>query len=170
MNPSTKALLEGLVKAIKAERDGQSFYLMAARSTEDARGKRVFEMMAGEELEHMKLLTAQYDAILKTGRPDLTFRLGQRSALDGLSPIFSEALKKRISEAHIEMSALSIAIQLELDAMNFYKAEAGKTQDEDVRKFYNELADWESGHYHTLISQQEYLKEDYWTDSRFSPF
>ena len=41
---------------------------------------------------------------------------------------------------------------------------------EEIRAFYLELADWETGRYRALLSQQESLKEDYWSDSGFSPF
>ena len=36
--------------------------------------------------------------------------------------------------------------------------------------FFTELAEWEAGHYEALLTQQESLKEDYWSASRFSPF
>ena len=92
------------------------------------------------------------------------------STLSDMSPIFSDQIKSRIQDAHIEMSALSIGIQLELDAMKFYKSQAEAADDPDITNFYNELAEWESGHYHALLKQQEELKEDYWSSGGFSPF
>ena len=68
------------------------------------------------------------------------------------------------------MSALSIGIQLELDAMNFYKAQADAAEDDVVRGFFHELAEWETGHYQALLTQQGELKEDYWAAGGFAPF
>lgn len=170
MENANKKLTEGLMEAIKAERDGYSFYMMAAGGTGDPKGKEVFETLAREELDHMNFLRQQYDAILKTGRPDMNIKLGPRKDLTGISPIFSERLKSRIKDAHIEMSALSIGIQLELDAIKFYKEQARTSTDPDVTGFFNELADWETGHYNALWEQQQALKEDYWSAGGFAPF
>jgi rubrerythrin len=70
----------------------------------------------------------------------------------------------------MEMSALSIGIQLELNAINFYKTQATEIDNQEVKKFFRELVDWETGHYHALLRQQESLKEDYWSSAGFSPF
>jgi rubrerythrin len=65
---------------------------------------------------------------------------------------------------------LSIGIQLELNAIEFYRAQSSITQNEQVKKFYSELADWEVGHYQILLKQHDYLKEDYWHSAGFAPF
>jgi rubrerythrin len=170
MEDNNKALLDGLMQAIKGERDGYSFYMMASRGSDDPKGQEVFEQLAHEEMEHMHFLRQQYDSILRSGKPDLTIKLGSKTALSDMSPIFSDQIKSRIQDAHIEMSALSIGIQLELDAIKLYKSQAEAASDPDITNFYNELAEWESGHYHALLKQQEELKEDYWSSGGFSPF
>ena len=68
------------------------------------------------------------------------------------------------------MTALSVGIQLELAAQTFYKGQSEEASNDTVRDFFAELAEWESGHYQALLTQQEALKEDYWSTSRFSPF
>jgi rubrerythrin len=161
---------EALLKAMKAEREGYGFYMMAAQSSSDEKGKKIFETLASEELDHMHFLKGQYDAIVKTGKPDPNLKLGTQLDLGGSFPIFSDAIKSRLKGAHIEMSALAIGIQLELDAMNFYKTQALGTADPGIKKFFETLADWESGHYHALLRQETALKEDYWSESGFAPF
>jgi rubrerythrin len=161
---------EALLKAIKAEREGYGFYMMAAQSSLDEKGKKIFETLAAEELDHMNFLKGQYDAIVKTGKPDQSLNLGAKLDLSGGFPIFSEAIKSRLKGAHIEMSALAIGITLELDAMNFYKMQAQTSADLGIKKFMDTLADWESGHYHALLRQETELKENYWSESGFAPF
>ena len=165
-----KRVTDGLKQAIQAEIDGFHFYMMAARSTDDAKGREVFESLAQDEKEHVRFLSLQYDAFMEKGAPDPTVTLGKRAELQGTSPIFSDQFRQRISGAHFEMSALSIGIGLELSAVNFYKDQATQSNDEIVQKFYTELADWESGHYRALLQQQESLKDDYWAGGGFSPF
>ncbi|MFC2172460.1 ferritin family protein [Acidobacteriota bacterium] len=170
MSSEKDAIAEGLLKAIKAESDGQHFYLMAARSTQDPKGREIFETLADEEAGHMRFLKHQYKSILEKGEVDLEQQLGSRLMLEGMHPIFSGELQARIKDAHFEMTALSIGIKLELDAMEFYKAEAVAHSDPAVTKFYEDLAEWESCHYNALLQQHEALKEDYFSGSNFSPF
>lgn len=170
MDEATKRITDGLFRAVQAEGDGQHFYRMAAGSVADPKGKEVFEMLAREELDHQRFLKAQYRSLVEAGRADTSLKLGQKADLSGESPIFSSGLRARLHEAHFEMSALSIGIQLELNAMKFYRGQAESASDPTVRAFFDELAEWESGHYHALLRQQENLKEDYWSAADFSPY
>jgi rubrerythrin len=170
MENSQKAITDGLVKAMKAERYGHSFYLMAANSTTDAKGKEVFETLAREELAHMHFLRKQYNAIKETGRPDESISLGSQTDLSGMSPIFSDSLKTRIKDANFEMTSLAIGIQLEKDSMEYYNSQSEAVDDPIIKQFYSRLAEWESGHYRALLKQQEELKEDFWSEGGFAPF
>ena len=170
MDEKKKQIAEGLLQAVKAERYGHTFYLMAARTTEDPKGKEVFEMLAHEELHHMHFLRNQYDSILETGELSQAEKLDSPTDLTGMSPIFSDDLRARIKDASFEMTSLSIGIQLELDAMKFYRAQSDAIDHPEAKRFFNELADWESGHYQALLRQYEELKEDFWSESGFTPF
>ena len=165
-----KLVKEGLLKAMKAEREGQFFYLMAAKSTEDTKGREVFNRLAAEEADHFNYLKGQYQAVLKTGEIDANIKLGAPLSLDGASPIFSDNIKTRIKDAHYEMTALSVAIQLEFDASKFYKDQAEFVDDIAAKTLYLELAAWETGHYRALLAQSDMLKEDYWQEGGFAPF
>jgi rubrerythrin len=173
MEAATKTrLAEGLRRAIEAEAYGRDFYLMAARSTSDPRGREVFERLAAEELEHQRFLSRHHASILERGAPDGAARLGPRSSLEGASPIFSDELRARIREAHFEMTALAIGVKLEEDAAIFYSREAEATAalDERVSAFYRELAAWESEHHQALLRQQLALREEFWSAGGFAPF
>ena len=164
------AVLQGLLSAMRAEHEGFHFYAMAARNTEDEKGREVFNKLADDEREHLEFLRRQYAALRENGVPDHEASLGEKLTLAGPSPIFSEGLKRRVKDAHFEMTALSIGIQLELDAVKHYKKLADDAEDEFVKKFFLELSEWESGHYQALLDQQETLKGDYWSANGFSPF
>ncbi len=160
----------GLARAMQAETDGHHFYRMAAQSTPDPKGREVFEQLAREELEHFHFLKAQQRSILETGRVDRTARLQPLAALEGPSPIFSDGFRARLKDAHFEMTALSVAIQLEESAFRFYDAQAVEARDPEVKAFYQQLADWERRHHAALQRQHDACKEDYWQASGFSPF
>ena len=170
MNDEVKRITDGLQKAMQAEHEGRHFYLMAAHNTEDPRGKEIFETLAAEELNHFHYLQAQYKSLVETGKVDPSAKLGAKMELKGSHPIFSDAIKGRIGQAHYEMTALSIGVQLEMSAVNFYTAEAELTTDPAIKSFYMELAEWERGHLNALQAQADSLREDYWSQGGFSPF
>ncbi len=170
MDPRSERLAAGLRRAIEAEGAGHHFYRMAAAATEDEQGKRVFEQLAEEELQHLRYLKANYEAVLATGALDTQATLAPRQALAEQSPIFSTSIKLRISQAHFEMSALSIGIQLELNSMGYYRSLAEQADDDAVRQFFGELADWEQSHYRALLTQQDELQSEYWASGGFAPF
>lgn len=168
MEDTAKGIVDGLFEAIRAEQDGYHFYMMAARNTQDEQGRRIFEQLAGEELNHRQVLEQQYNTVLRTGRADPDLKLGPRAELSGDSPIFSNGLKERIADAHYEMSALSIGVQLEQNAINAYQQLADDASDPTIKAFFEELVQWERGHHNALLQQQETLKEAYWSASGFA--
>jgi len=170
MDAALQEIVDALKSAVQAEGEGYHFYMMAAASTKDPMGKEVFETLAREEQDHARYLKAQYRALLETGKPDPGAHLGKPLDLTGPSPIFSPALRGRAAEAHYEMSALSIGMQLELGAARFYRDLAGKAAAPGLKEFLTELADWETGHFEALQRQQGALRDDYFADGGFSRF
>jgi rubrerythrin len=167
---SVEQLAAGLQAAMRAEHQGFYFYTMAAKSTEDEKGREIFTQLAEEEKEHLAFLRKQYKAIVETGVPNTALALGTPLDLSGPSPIFSDRLRERLGDAHFEMTALAVGIQLELDAVRVYSGFADTATDPEVAKFYRELAAWEQGHYNALLAQETSLKEDYWSGNGFAPF
>ena len=170
MDARTRRIVEGLEEAMKAETDGYHFYMMAASSTEDEKGKEVFRQLAEEELAHLKFLRQQRDSLATTGTIDRSLELGRPAARSEQSPIFSESLRENAAKAHFEMSALSIGMQLEKAAREHYERLAAESSDSGVAAFYRGLAEWESQHYELLARQMEELKEDYWSSGGFAPW
>ena len=170
MDESTKELINGLREAMQAERTGHTFYKHAAMTTQDPRGKEVFEQLAREELEHFEFLAAHYRSMMENGTLAKGTKLVGQAEVDPESPLFSDQLKERIKDAHFEMSAISIAVQLELNAIKRYTEQAAKATIPEVKRFFEELANWESSHYNAFLNQQRALQDDYWSASGFSPF
>ena len=160
-------LAEILRQAMQVENDGYRFFQMAAATTNDPRGREAFRAMALEEREHLRYLRRHYDAVLKTGKLAADVAIGRFE--EAGDAIFSPGLRERAGQAHFEMSALSIGVQLELRAVRFYRARADEAESDSERELFAELAEWESTHYHALLAQQEALKEDFWADGGFSP-
>jgi rubrerythrin len=169
MKESKEEILTGLKTAIEAELTGYNFYKNAAQTTTDPQGCVAFLRLSEEEIGHFNYLRHQYKSVLDQGDYDFSRKLLKPAHKEAGNPIFSEAIKKRIKESHFEVSVLSIAMKLELDAANFYRSCAQKAQDPQARQFYNELADWEEEHFKAFEQQLDALKEEYFQANNFIP-
>lgn len=169
MDKQIEEILQGLKIAIEAELTGHQFYKNAAKSTSDPMGKETFTRMAEEEMGHFNYLRHQYKSVLEKGDYDFSKKLLKKEYKHAENPIFSDEIKNRIKDSHFEVSALTIGMKLELDAVNFYRSCAQKAESEEVKQFYNELAEWEQDHYRAFEGALIMLKEDYFQANNFVP-
>ncbi len=165
-----KRIQEGLRVAMLTESDGHSFYKMASLTVEDEQGRKMLELLATEELRHFQWLKHQRDNLKEKGEFDEDMSIPSPEDVKGARSIFSPALRNRLDKAQLEMSVLSIGMQLELNSIKYYEELAGKETLPAAKKFFQMLVDWEKFHYKTLCDHFEELKEDYWAKAGFSPF
>lgn len=163
-----KTILSGLQKAIQIERDGYYFYMMAAKSTSDPKGRSTFESLANEEKEHERILKLQFDSLKNTGAMNGSIKATVTDNASG--SFFSDDFAKMASSAHYEMSALSIGVQLELQTIEHYRKLVESSDDPVVKVFFGNMVEWEKSHYDYLNAELEVLKNIYWSDSGFSPY
>lgn len=163
-------LPEVLRLALETEHYGQWFYAMAASQCQDARGREIFQKLTEDEREHQQFLRGQLEALRRQGRLDPTLPLGQSRLGHTPGPIFSPAIRQRLADAHYEMTALAVGLELELSARTFYRRQAEAAQDAFAREFFEKLADWENAHYQAISAEQQKLRQDYFHQAGFSPF
>jgi rubrerythrin len=160
-------LKKAVALAMKGEIEGRELYRMASLKTEDGKAKEVFAYLAEEENKHYEWLRGMYES--PTG-----FEMPRMEKLarfeDASSPIFSREFKNGIGGKHFEMSALSIAVRLELEASRFYKKTADECEDKTLKTFFSSLAEWENGHYRALNQEIRFLEDEYFQSNNFSPF
>ena len=169
MTTDNQTILAALKKAMEAEMTGHHFYLNAAETTKDEQGKKTFFRLAKEELQHFNYLKKQYKSVLDSGSFDLSEPMEADSEARAGGPIFSAELRARIKKSHFEVSALGVGMQLELNAVNFYRQCANDADDSEVKEFFTGLVKWEQGHYNGFAEELETLKEEYWQANDFIP-
>ncbi len=141
--------------AIATERSGLEFYSRAARLTRDARGKKVFEDLAGEEKEHLATLEARYNELLQRdpqleSRPTFLFFKG---AANGL---FAEGTD-RLARGVNDQQALLIGIRCERGSHRFFKKYGDRFEDSEGKQIFLEFADEERQHLELLIREYRAL-------------
>lgn len=164
-----KAAIDILKEAILLERRGKAFYTTVARQSQSEAARKIFEMMAAEEDEHIEFLSRQfahYDKnkeFLKTeGNPDVDD--------SAVMQVLSEEFKKQVNAASFEAAAISAAMDFETRAVQVYSDRAEAATDPNEKDMYRMLADWEKGHHFWLHKINEELKEQVWFDNNFWPF
>ncbi len=164
-----KKTLEILKQAILLEKRGKAFYLNATANAQDPDVKRVFQVMADEEEDHVRFLAQQYKAYQQDGK----FNSAVIEEHDGntvADQVLTEGLTDKINAASFEAAAIASAIDMENRAIAAYAERAENAEDPDERQFYEWLAEWERGHHKLLYRLDEELKEKIWFDNNFWPF
>ena len=147
---------DALRMAIATERSGLEFYTRAAALTKDARGRSVFEKLAGEEKEHLATLEKRYGE-LSTLDPHLesypTFLFFKGAA----SGVFAEGTRE-LREGVGDEQALLIGIRCERGSHQFFKRYGERFEDSEGKQVFLEFADEERAHLELLIREYRALR------------
>ena len=160
---------KGLAVAIQTELEGYEFYKVAAQKSKDTGAKKMFESLAADEVKHHKMLLEQYELIRK-GEDFKPFKKPGRSKLRVKSPVFSKAFLESGKKKNFEMSALTIGILLEQNAINFFREQKERSTDAKAKKLFAELVSWEGEHLRALMAQKRFLQQAFFAQARFEPF
>ncbi len=141
--------------AIATERSGREFYGRAARLTRDARGRRVFQKLAGEEDDHLERLEGRYRALLARypeleAQPPFLFFKG---AANGLFAAGAEELEAGIDDRR----ALLIGIRCERGSYRFFKRYGERFEESEGKRVFLEFADEEREHLELLTREHRAL-------------
>jgi rubrerythrin len=163
----TADVLKAIETAIQIEKDGLAFYTEAAKRTDDANGKKMFQTLARDEAAHQKLFEDARQALLERGNwlsPEEVTAISPKR-LDH-SPIFPTGDEVKTAEVpERELTALRRGIQAEKDSIAFYTQEMEKTDDPDARAMYAYLVEQEEGHHTILQGEYDYLtRTGFWFD------
>jgi Fur family ferric uptake transcriptional regulator len=148
---------DALRVAIATERSGLEFYSRAADLTQDARGRAVFQKLAGEEREHLATLEKRY-AELTAEDPQLESRptfLFFKGAVHGLFAEGAETLRQGVDDKQ----ALLIGIRCERRSHKFFKRYGERFEDSEGKRIFLEFADEERVHLDLLIREYRALRD-----------
>jgi len=158
-----------LKNAILLEKRGQAFYSQVARQATGAAVKEFFEMMADEEVKHIRVLADQAKAY-KTNKAFNPGDFDEAHYGAVAADVLNAQLKKEISAAQYEAAAISAAMSMEEKAIKLYSGRAAETDDPNEKALYSWLARWEEQHLHFLSEIDREVTEQIWYDNSFWPF
>ena len=163
-----QAMIKAVKDAVMVEIKGQQLYSHAAKQTEDPAAKAMFEMLAKDENDHVRILTTQYESLMRDGRVDLS-KIDPAEVDHGSHEVVNDDFKRSIKRGTFEMAVIGIGCDLENKAIAYYTQQAKETEDEDLRKLFTWLVKWEDGHLNQLLEIEKIYQDAYWADQGFSP-
>lgn len=142
---------EAIALAIKAEKDSMDFYRRAASATKNERAKKVLEMLANEEVGHLK---AFFDHYKGSEFGDLASYI--TSPVDTKNPTYMK-LEKAISDDMVEQKALELALGEEKECIGQYTQLAQGVVDPTVRTIFERVVKETQGHYDLIESEYAHV-------------
>ena len=146
---------DALRMAIATEKSGREFYNRAAKITGDARGRRVFQKLAGEEDDHLDKLQRRYYELTKQD-PDLESRPTFLFFKGAASGLFGDGVHE-LHDGIDDREALRIAIRCERGSHEFFKKYASRFEESEGKQIFTEFADEEREHLDLLIREYRAL-------------
>lgn len=142
-------LEEALKLAIQGEKDSMDFYRKAASVAKNERAKKVFDLLANEEVGHLKAFFQHY-----RGKEFGDVESFMKTPPDTNNSTY-KALLKILGEETMEKQALEIAMQEEKSVVDHYTVLAKDMVDPLVKGIFERVVKETQGHYDMI--EDEYM-------------
>jgi len=151
-------LLQALVEAYIMEKGTKEFYAQAASKSNAAEAKKSFADLAAWENKHMTYIQSLYQSILDDRELEEFNAFSTKApttVAEGGMPV--KDLEKRVEKYTVknESDALSLAMNIEAKAYNFYKGLAAKAQDDQAKVIFEEMMAQETQHMNQLNAMKK---------------
>ena len=163
-------ILDVLKKAYQIEVDGYTFYSMTADKADKPAVRELFAKLASDEVQHQAYLRDVLKGYDEKGNAAFSMhhRLPELRAFT--QQIFSDQFRAQAQGAAFETAVLSVGMTLESRAIAYFTGAAAQVPDQEVKDFYQFLADWEKQHLEALNNLYGMVRADFWEQSGFAPF
>jgi rubrerythrin len=153
MDKLTEQVEKAIREAIKLEINGRKFFDYAADVTHHERGKNMFRHLAQEETKHLDVFGKIFTKLLGS---EEWKEIVDSHTVGGTAPLV-EKLKERMknAEGKGETEALSIGMELESEAIEFFQKASREADDPKAAKIFWDLAEEEKFHYDLLQGQYD---------------
>lgn len=141
--------------AMATEERGINFYSTAAEIVKDKSTRSTFLEMLEEEKSHLRGLKREWDRLIGQDQNVLQAPVFLHFDYEALEEIFPsrDEVRKKLDKDLSSLDALELAMNMELEAYNYFKQYADKFNDTRGRDIFLKFADEEQEHY-SLIKQE----------------
>lgn len=161
----TSEIIEVIKESIELELNGKAFFDHVANATHNELGKKMFQKLASDEAQHLKVFSDMFsNAVGEDWKKHVDTSQPREQ-----SPMIV-ALAKRVENAAKagrsgELEAITIGMELERKAIDFFDRAANKTTDAKAGEIFNRITNEEKSHYDLLQAQYDYISNSgFWFD------
>jgi len=144
---------------LEMEEQGHAFYLKASRNSKNELGRKLFKMLAEDELVHIERIKAIYGS-LKKGR-EWPLEWGKlplkHPDLREIFASLAEKNKDKIKPGSTDLDALEVGLELENRSINYYQGQMEKASAGQEKKFLEQMVREEQTHHRLLADMKFYL-------------
>ena len=161
----TPEIMQAIKTAIQMEEEGHAFYMKAAAETQNEMGKKMFQQLAKDELEHKQTFSAMFD---KVADPATWRKLVASTRGIKELPAFRELSKeqKRSKGMADDANVLRIGMDTEDKSIKHYQKAAKETKDPQAKTIFTNIAQQEEYHYNLLQAELDSLTgTGFWFDT-----
>ena len=159
MTEDTNAALKILEQAMDIEQEGRQFYMKAAQTTQDKKGREIFITLADDEKKHHNLIERQHKALTSEGNwvssPEI--KPTEIDINKSLFPEGQEALEKVVKIESNDWDALMFGLHIEMKSYELYRKSALRIEDPLGKQMFEFLAGQEQSHWDTLMMRYDAL-------------
>lgn len=154
-------LLPALQNALKMEAEGKEYYQQAARQSANPAGRKLFETLAKDEIEHARRFQVIYERLIdKQSWPaDIADGAGPKHVPATFFTGHLAELKAGKDTIDTEMQVVGKAMQMENESYELYSGLADGAGSSLERSFFEKIMAEEREHYLLLNDYREYLKD-----------
>ena len=155
---------DAILTAIQMEKDGYSFYMKAAAQTNSDMGRTIFESLAEDEQKHLDVFQKMFEE--KVSQSEWNDLINSSKKYANI-PIFPTNLDDApdMDPDSSELDALRMAMDSELEAIDYYTKIRENSLDETVKEIINEIIEQEKNHYQILEGEFNHINTTgYWFD------
>ncbi len=163
MREMSRAVVEAIKMAIELEKDGHKFFTDAAQKTENTLGKKMFQSLAQDEMEHLETFQRMFDTLTGT---DAWRSIANGVGGVGRVPVVEEISEKSpVKDSASEIEALELAMDVEKKAIEFFGKAIETADDPMAKEIFEKIRDQEEYHYGLIQAQHDYVtKSGFWFD------
>lgn len=152
--------LSMIAAALEKEQKGRDFYKNASETCVNPLGKEIFKTLMTDEGIHIKRIKEISD-FLSNGKEWNSHWRDYKVENEDLKKLFRkriETLGSRVEGDTKDIEALSIGVQMEQGAIDFYEEQLGKATDPIEKEFVTIMINEERGHFAALQDLKMYLE------------
>jgi rubrerythrin len=153
MKEATQQSLDALSEGINAELAAYVFYKRAGEKVKNQELSTLLDRLAGEEKDHYWTLETEYDSLVRSEKWVTYNDIMRKEGLPEMPEEMTETHRRRLAmldSTDDPRQILSMAIELEEQARDFYKSQIDKVNDPAAADFYTYLSKFEQGHVNVL--------------------